>query len=112
MGEWRGCSSLRAALRNTARPSRWRQEHRRRPERTEGIISNSDARWRGWWHSDARHNEGRTRTPCQTRSPNGPRRGPRRVFAVLRDSRRIELVCYGLIALIGLVMLAGALREA
>ena len=33
-------------------------------------------------------------------------------FAVLRDSRRIELVCYGLIALIGLVMLAGALREA
>jgi ABC-type nickel/cobalt efflux system permease component RcnA len=33
-------------------------------------------------------------------------------FAVLRDSRRIELVCYGLIALIGLGMLAGALREA
>jgi ABC-type nickel/cobalt efflux system permease component RcnA len=33
-------------------------------------------------------------------------------FAVLRDSRRIELVCYGLIALIGLVMLASALREA
>lgn len=33
-------------------------------------------------------------------------------FAVLRDSRRIELVCYGLIALIGLVMLVGALREA
>lgn len=33
-------------------------------------------------------------------------------FAVLRDSRRIELVCYGLIALIGLLMLAGALREA
>jgi ABC-type nickel/cobalt efflux system permease component RcnA len=33
-------------------------------------------------------------------------------FTVLRDSRRIELVCYGLIALIGLGMLAGALREA
>jgi ABC-type nickel/cobalt efflux system permease component RcnA len=33
-------------------------------------------------------------------------------FAVLRDSRRIELVCYGLIAVIGLGMLAGALREA
>jgi ABC-type nickel/cobalt efflux system permease component RcnA len=33
-------------------------------------------------------------------------------FAVLRDSRRIELVSYGLIALIGLVMLAGALRDA
>jgi ABC-type nickel/cobalt efflux system permease component RcnA len=33
-------------------------------------------------------------------------------FHVLRDSRRIELVCYGLIALIGLVMLVGALREA
>ena len=33
-------------------------------------------------------------------------------FTVLRDSRRIELVCYGLIALIGLAMLAGALREA
>jgi nickel/cobalt exporter len=33
-------------------------------------------------------------------------------FAVLRDSRRIELVCYGLIALIGLVMLVSALREA
>ena len=33
-------------------------------------------------------------------------------FAVLRDSRRIELVCYGLIALIGLAMLVGALREA
>jgi ABC-type nickel/cobalt efflux system permease component RcnA len=32
-------------------------------------------------------------------------------FAVLRDSRRIELVCYGLIALIGLGMLVGALRE-
>jgi nickel/cobalt transporter (NicO) family protein len=33
-------------------------------------------------------------------------------FAVLRDSRRIELVCYGLIAVIGLGMLVGALREA
>jgi nickel/cobalt exporter len=33
-------------------------------------------------------------------------------FAVLRDSRRIELVCYGLIALIGLGMLVGTLREA
>jgi ABC-type nickel/cobalt efflux system permease component RcnA len=33
-------------------------------------------------------------------------------FTVLRDSRRIELVCYGLIALIGLAMLADALREA
>ena len=33
-------------------------------------------------------------------------------FTVLRDSRRIELVCYGLIALIGLAILAGALREA
>jgi ABC-type nickel/cobalt efflux system permease component RcnA len=33
-------------------------------------------------------------------------------FDILRDSRRIELVCYGLIALIGLMMLAGALREA
>jgi hypothetical protein len=33
-------------------------------------------------------------------------------FAVLRDSRRIELICYGLIAVIGLGMLAGTLREA
>jgi nickel/cobalt exporter len=32
-------------------------------------------------------------------------------FDALRDSRRIELICYGLIALIGLVMLADALRE-
>jgi ABC-type nickel/cobalt efflux system permease component RcnA len=33
-------------------------------------------------------------------------------FAALRDSRRIELICYGLIAVIGLGMLVGALREA
>jgi ABC-type nickel/cobalt efflux system permease component RcnA len=33
-------------------------------------------------------------------------------FTVLRDSRRIELVCYGLIALMGLAMFAGTLREA
>jgi nickel/cobalt transporter (NicO) family protein len=33
-------------------------------------------------------------------------------FDAMRDSRRIELVCNGLIALIGLVMLADALREA
>jgi nickel/cobalt exporter len=32
-------------------------------------------------------------------------------FDALHDSRRIELICYGLIALIGLVMLADALRE-
>lgn len=33
-------------------------------------------------------------------------------FDALHDSRRIELICYGLIALIGLVMLTEALREA
>jgi ABC-type nickel/cobalt efflux system permease component RcnA len=33
-------------------------------------------------------------------------------FGALHDSRHIELVCYGLIALIGLVMVADALREA
>ena len=32
-------------------------------------------------------------------------------FDALHDSRRIELICYGLIALIGLVMLTDALRE-
>jgi nickel/cobalt transporter (NicO) family protein len=33
-------------------------------------------------------------------------------FDVLHDSRRVELACYGLITLIGLVMLAGAFHEA
>src|SRR5262245_32275085 len=33
-------------------------------------------------------------------------------FNALRDSRRVELVCYGLIAVIGLVMLTDAIREA
>jgi nickel/cobalt exporter len=32
-------------------------------------------------------------------------------FDVLRDSRRVELISYGLIAVIGLGMLAGAIRE-
>lgn len=33
-------------------------------------------------------------------------------FDALHDSRRIELICYGLIALIGIVMLTDGLREA
>src|SRR5215831_16627025 len=33
-------------------------------------------------------------------------------FDALHDSRRIELICYGLIALIGILMLTDALREA